>query len=468
MDTPSDIAPLKMLKPLTLLDIELPEILHVLLPAEGTKERVKVWLGEDSLLLCRKNYELACRADSSDAEKIDLCIQIEPYEVLGLTIIGEQPVTVSRIFSHSPADVYGVKPDDVIHSINDKNVLQLNRDSVGRMLKRLSGAVTITILRASLPHSTNTTRDSLLSDWEPYLSIPLLHASISLYVAGTAVRLKNGFSICSSDGYKDVTLFCDDQESSELLLWVSALKQSLLKANTDYLDELNRLIPKEDPILLTGLLFEQLHPSPHLLYWEKRFVVCTQSEIRVYSSPPSDGHSWQQFVAKLNLMTTSFNLLKERNDLRSNSFILRSEFGTSHILSAETWDDLTIWINALSISTPKSVMTNPVKSYSAIWERRRILFEINYPLSSIRFLEYKGNAVIYNWPLSIIESTKESLNSTLIIRFLKSSVPVNHPTCIQIQLENITSVIHTLRSFLLTKMTENEPKYVNTFTLNAF
>ncbi|KAI6648054.1 Gamma-2-syntrophin-like [Oopsacas minuta] len=459
---PSEFVSRKLLDPLTLLDIELPEILHALLPTEGIKERVKIMLGVDSIFLYRKNHEEAIHETKSyEFDIIDLQIQIEPHEGLGVTIIGEQPVRVSRIFPDSPADLFGVKGDDIIDSINNVNISQLDHDTVVKFLKSLSGTVTLTILRTKL-------LNSIQSIWEHYLSIPLLHASVSLYKSGTVVRLNNGFSICSADGEKCVIIYCDDKESTELLLWVTALKKSLLESNLAYTDGLNRLIPRDESVLVTGFLFEQLHPSPNLSYWERKFVVCTQREILIYSSPPPDGHSWEQFDTKLDLMTTTFHILKERNDLRTNSFILRSGFGTHHILSAETWDDLMIWVNALCSSTPKLVVMHPLKRYTGIWKKRRIVFEINFSLSSIQLLDYIDNMVIYSWPFSTIEYTKESLNSSLVIRFIESSIPEHQPSSIQVQLENIPSVIHTLRSFLLTKLSANEPKYVQTFTLNAF
>ena len=453
-------------------NIYLPQIVHVILPEKGVKERVKLLLRAEYLLLYRKNYELWEPEHDQlvDFQSFDLHVEIEPHEELGVTIVGEQPVRVSRVFINSPADFYGIQPDDVIGSINGVEVSQKKHDIVVELLKSLSGIIILNIIRAKfidlaiapdkIPASHSFTLP-LLSGWTHFSSIPLLHASITFYKSGTAIRLENGFNICSYDGEHNVIIHYDHQESAELSIWVVALMRAIQLENLTFVNEF-----KNESILIMGWLFERLEPLTNYSFWDRKFLVCTENDIRIFSKPPSDGHSWEQFEASYRLLTTSYHLLQDKICYRSNSFLLRSEFGTQHIFSAETWDYLITWLDAFNSSISRLVNYFPSIKHIGVWRKNKILFVINIALSSFQLQDIKGTYLIHSWAFSAIKSIQEFSNS-LLLNFFKSSLYSHDITSIQIQFECVFPVINSIHSILLTKVSEDVPQFLRTFTLRT-
>ena len=450
-----------------------PKTIGIILPEKGMKERVKLLLRGEFLLLYHKNYEFWEHEHNKliDYHTFDLKVEIQPHEGLGVTIVGEQPVRVSRVFINSPADYYGIQPDDLIGSINRIDVSQAKHDIVADLLNSLSGVILFKIIRTEINNlifapdkniESRTLTLTNLSGWVPYSRIPLLHASITLYKSGTAIRLKNGFSICSSDGNLNATIHYGNQENAEISTWVVAIRQAI---QLETLSFIHNLRSNSESILIMGWLFERLISSTNYSFWVRKFLVCTEYDVLIYSKPPSDGHSWEQFEASYKLQTTSYHLLQDKNSLRSNSFLLRSELGTHHIFSAETWDYLMMWLNAFNSSLYRIVNYSPSIKYEGVWKKNKIFFVLNIAQSRIQLLDVTGISLIHSWAFSAIKSTQEFANN-IVLNF-ENSLYSQDITSIQMQFEHVSAVTNSIHFALLAKVSENLPEFFHTFTLRT-
>ena len=467
LDESTDSHVLPEIPPTPPVGVHFPDVLDLLLPAFGIREKVKIFLHEDTLLLYRRDYlsgSTASSLDNKEVEEIEFEFEIGENEGLGVTILGEQPVRVSRIFSNSPADNYNMQTDDLITAVNGNNVSRLEHERVAHILKNLAGAVSITVQRTK-QIQRGEQPDLIPSGWKIYKMIPLLHATVSLYKPGSALRIENGFCIRDVSGSEEATLQCDGRESAELLLCVLSLKRAIQRQQQPHLDQLNRLLPPANVVMAMGWMFEMVRQSPNQTYWVRRFVVCTRSQVRLFTAPPSNGHDWERCDARYDLMTLSCHILKEKKPLRSNSFLLSSGMGSEHILSPETWDDLVSWIHSLNSAVVALIMQDSFVRFPGVFENRNILLELNFPLSCVRAINPKTDNLIHSWPLSAISHTEEAANSFLVIHFEPSP---DKPDRIRVQLQSVQSVLHALKSFIRARIGESDPAYARSFTLRSF
>ncbi|PVD32199.1 hypothetical protein C0Q70_07628 [Pomacea canaliculata] len=415
---------------------------------------------------------------------------------LGLCVKGgaehRLPVLVSRIIKDLPADhCKQLLVGDAILRVNGINVETCTHDEVVTLLKQAEGDTVTLAVRHFRPasHFLNKKNDEreepaedasavvtlpetgdeslgvrhipalpkLEKQWMTAITIPLLYARLTRYLAGTDKLRSNSFQVIGVDGSQSGPVICPDNR--KLAEWIQAITSNTQALLTQMIQMTNRLLPPADHIMHMVWTHQRMPADRHQQPWKPKFLALKSSDVFLFDHPPMHAGDWSRCEIKHKVYECMFKILKDTElpDDRQHCCCIQTGTRESLCLSLDSRADLLhlekAWYHASNTAVKRLVS----KTFGCTWRGNLsgLILDMDQGFS---LYDHQTKSFMWTYRFSQLKSSSDDGRNKLKLQFnndMTKQVDTRELECTDLQ-----TLIFCIHAFLSAKLSTIDPTFL--------
>lgn len=411
----------------------------------GQQQPVQVQLSKHALTVLKKQtqpqHATTIRLERSQTEGLGFSLRGGADTQQGA------PCVISKIFANSPANnAAGLNVGDALLKVNGKDVSKWSHSGVVNALQKAGKAVKLEVQQHPKAEDLNAGP----GDWVEWLAIPLERACLSQYLVTLDTVHETAFEIYSMDRSVSCILDCNDKIN--LSGWFKAVRSVIESQNASCLVRTNRILPPKDRVIHMGWVSEFLPASHHWTAHVPKFLALRANSLELFTYAPQSTQDWLMPERSYNLSHIYAFLVQEEElvDDRAFCFQVQTGMGEDHYFSVETKDELTTWLTRIEKTTNSFIQLIGVKKIRCQWRRRETELQLHFH-HGICLIDSLDGSVIWQHKFSNLKKSSDDGYKTVKLTF------GNKKETHEIEVDNIVTLVYSIRAFLRAKIASLQP-----------
>ncbi|KAK7091137.1 gamma-1-syntrophin-like [Littorina saxatilis] len=466
--------------------------------------KVKLVLYNDALLIQKEEW-VNVPLDDEDEVFLNMVREVEIEREgsggLGLCVKGgaehRLPVLISRIIKNHAADrCKQLLVGDAILRVNGINVETCTHDEVVTLLKQAEGSVITLAVRHFRPAShflnrnnghkgeasvtSTSAADTVLpvetgdeslgfrhipalprleKQFLTAITIPLLYARLSRYLAGTDMLRDNAFEVMGVDGSFSGPVTCEDNRS--LAEWLQALSTNTQSLLSQMIQMTNRLLPPADHIMHMVWSNQRMSADKHQQPWKPKFLSLKAADIYLFDQPPMHSGDWSRCDAKYKVYECMFKVLKddELPDDRQHCCSVQTGGRDLIILSMDSRADLLHLEKAWYHTSNTAVRRLVSKTFGCTWRGKLsgLILDMDQGFS---LYDHDSKSFLWTYRFAQLKGSSDDGRTKLKLQF---NADTKHVDTRELECTDLQTLLFCIHAFLSAKLSTVDPAFLSNY-----